>query len=1237
MKCEHAEMMMAELLAGEIRPDGRAALEAHLVECAACRADFAVARAGFRVDWPETPPPARLVESTRALFREPQTLLRFLRFGTAAAASFAAALLILLSGGGKSAPAADPPPMAAPMRLASIQEAVVGTLVAKDEEGRPAGELGLRSHTVSVEILDGVAKTTVEENFQNHTDRRLEGTFRFPLPPDASISRLALEVNGKIEEGTCLERERAREVFESIVRRMKDPALLEWMPGGIFQCRIFPIEPRATKRVIVAYTQALPYFRGRMTYVYPLASEKTKEHPPEELRIDVDVKLSGELKRFESPSHHLDVQRARPGEARGSFTARNLRPENDFVLTMETTDDELRVIPHKLDGDDGYFALFLTPRGAAERKPGRYAFVLDISASVTGPELEVARRVVREMMEQRIEGDRFEVIAHHVEVERSGEVDLRAANDFMDRLQPVGGCDLLKGLLTAPEECEIVYVGGGTPTYGETEASKILEAMKGRRVRSVAVGSRANLALLEKLGATTRISPNDSVGGRCVEIAATLGSPALSEIKVDGGEAIYDVVGVRDIHYGERLLVTGRYRGTAAKLVVTAAGGYRREIAAAFPAKSEGSNYVRRLWAQRKIADLLALPDKKAEITALGVKHQVMTPYTSFLVLENEQMWKDHQLQREVQKEDKVLGKAGSLEEFAARRMDKALTTSSAEVSSEAEALTRLIGGRTDGDAKKALETIEKFKGISVSQYSGRQRALPPADIAVVERKLRELGDDSDATHLRLGALSKVPETSPEAAKSRPMGGVGGIKGEPEDLRKQVKQIQMLSARAFSSGSDYKAKMDRLMSELEIAERSKRPIQDYDLQIATAAVALDPSDEWDSYIALPTVGGAGQVPKFGEAHGHFQYDFDLRGQGFDVREIAGRNRGGNGYGDEQVWNYPSAVNGGGDHFYRPWKTPPPPPSSEVFKTMTGGWSAEYGVQWDQHTGGESNQIRLGASSRIAGVPPPDIFTITTNVTVPGAPITDALPVTTKTPINGFHSRGDRQGRSTDIPDDVPEERLNHLVQTGVMLDVAPRKPLEGKTTAVANEIGLVVFSIGKDDGVMEGDEFTVYRGGDFVAKVQVDHADRKWSSAKVVLNKSDPRPGDDVSNHIYVSAPGGMVSSASLRADGLWHLSTEVQDTDGRTLTLKLGAQPGLFFAITRDRKFVAIVQITENVQGRSRGLVWRGVAVESIRTGDQAQVIADLGLYVAQLPEEAKVNLASRRSQQEMRVKLGY
>lgn len=100
-----------------------------------------------------------------------------------------------------------------------------------------------------------------------------------------------------------------------------------------------------------------------------------------------------------------------------------------------------------------------------------------------------------------------------------------------------------------------------------------------------------------------------------------------------------------------------------------------------------------------------------------------------------------------------------------------------------------------------------------------------------------------------------------------------------------------------------------------------------------------------------------------------------------------------------------------------------------------------------------------------------------------------------------------------------QEKINHLNQLGVRTDVAPKKALEGKVTAVAVEIGMVVISIGRDAGVGEGDEFTIYRGGEFVAKIVINKVDRQWSAGEVVLKKQDPRVSDDVSNHIFVSAP----------------------------------------------------------------------------------------------------------------------
>ncbi|HXX93605.1 MAG TPA: hypothetical protein VEN81_08220, partial [Planctomycetota bacterium] len=728
------------------------------------------------------------------------------------------------------------------------------------------------------------------------------------------------------------------------------------------------------------------------------------------------------------------------------------------------------------------------------------------------------------------------------------------------------------------------YVGGGTPTYGEIDPPRILEALHGRPFRSVAVGSRANVELLQKLGPSERISPNDAVARRCQEIAATVGSPALSGIHVEGGEAVYDVVGIHEVHFGERLLLAGRYRGPGATLVVTGSGGFRRELAVRFPPKEEGHNYVRRLWAERKIAELLALPDRKAEVTELGVKHQIMTPYTSFLVLENEQMWKDHHLKREVQKEDRVLGKEGQPRPEATKQPLRKTPGPvggtggiRGETTLEIPELTERL---EEHRAKLAKALNEKSLATAELNYARQMAAQLEKDLAQLEEKHVELARERKSFSQNQGQLSQS--------------------GFASEAMTQSFVVPLRNGDANHLAEVFKGLLYRPDSTPETTSlyRSMKPGNDSPWSRTTMTGGW--VDEWDGFLALPTRGGRGTPPM-------------LDG------------------------------------------SPPPPPGA------------------------------------------PNLFAPTTLKGVPGIPITDALPQTAlpmigslfkdgargETPSDlaqlqaNFRSASERrdmlartlnatgadsgtltgarmemeklsidlaelEGKYVDMAREKQhlEEKLNHLTEMGIKTDVAPKKPMEGKVTAVANEIGLVVISIGKDDGVMEGDEFTVYRGGDFVAKIQIDRADRKWSAGKVVLKKTDPRVADEASNHIYVSAPrpdGTVELRTSPRADGLGPLSTEVLETDGRTLMLKLGVEPGILFAITRDRTFVAVVQITETVEGRSRGIVWRGLAVGPIHAGDSAQTIADPGGFLAGLPPEAKKILASLRGLEAMREKLRW
>jgi hypothetical protein len=1355
MMCEQAELRMAELLAGEISTEDRAGLEKHLLDCGACRGDYELARAGVRIEWGDVSVPKEVIDATLASFREPAPVVRMLRWATAAAAVFGVAVLLLTSSRAPNAPSAKAPeiPVRRPEMLAMMQDAVVGALVCKDEDGRPVGELGLKSHEVTVEILDGIAKTTVEENFENHTGRRLEGTFNFPLPSDASISRLALEVNGKIEEGTCLERERAREVFESIVRRMQDPALLEWQPGGFFKCRVFPIEPHATKRVIVAYTQALPCFQGRMTYVYPLASEKTRTHPPEEVKIALQARFSGALSRIESPSHRLDVQRKNANEASMSFQAAHYRPNNDFVVTLEPGEEEVRVVSHKSDGEDGYFACFATPRGGGERMPGNYAFVLDASASISAPRLEVAKRLVRAMLERRIAGDRFEIFAHNVDVERSGEVDLRTANNFMDRIRPIGGSDVLRALLAAGD-AEVIYIGKGAPSFGESDTARILEAVKGRRIRTIAVGSDANGLLLEKLGGMMRVNPNDDVNKRVAEIAATLGSPVLGDLKVDGGDAVYDVVGVRDLFYGERLVVSGRYRGAAAKLAITGLG-YRREVDVSFPLKEEGNNYVRRLWAQRKVADLLAAgASKKPEVTELGVKYQIMTPYTSFLVLENEQMWKDHQLKREVQKQDQVLSEGDKTRSLLEDGTDLYKQGKYAEASAKFEEAFQM---------KPSSDQVYAFIKRAGEDMIGRMMNDPERKVQDIGRRLMELAKPGEPARERKVALTSPktpvappppatpsvpkPETTVEPPRpvvvvakeeppapvvqptpvSRPTVVPAPSPAKPEEPRSgksteipDSEEVELPKApsirdpfekRVTRDGSVIESRRKRVIEEQSVNsyyledpttasgklrtlssadsdfranDRDWNHVNDFWTANVSGLYAMTSAAERSEalkQIELSLASSDGSLDWAGIPHVHFTLDHDANGHQVDALDIGVMK--------------PTVRNQPGVDFFAP--------TLKVKQQVLGDQGGEgQSREREVFTADDPEAAILGKAPRISGIPRDvdggvapggtesgrigeivrlnqglnsiqktlaarngkleegqyeadmqvfvrqlevqlaQIQELTTKVDEHRAKLAKSLSEKSLGTAELQYSRqkaerlqqdlGELEAKHIEMAREKKhlEEKLNAIAQAGGNVNVAPKKALEAKVTAMATETGLVVISIGKDDGVLEGDEFTVYRGGEFVAKVVVDRSDRKWAAGKMVLKKSEPRVGDDVSNHIFV---GPRVPPSELAMD------VQAATEDGGWIALRTwvsGVGPLQIYAVTRAGKFVALIRVSRVSESRVEAQVAQGLAVGRLLPGDRAQYVEDARVYLAALPAEVRAELASRTSQQNIRAKMG-
>src|SRR5881396_1681616 len=311
--------------------------------------------------------------------------------------------------------------------------------------------LEVTRHQASVRINDQLAATSIEQEFYNPNDQRIEGTFLFPVPKGAQIKKFTMEIDGKPVEAELMSADKARGIYEDIVRKLRDPALLEYAGQDVFKVRIFPIEPRAKKRVSLAYSQLLKSDSGLIGYSYPLNTEKFSAKPIPDVSLKVEVETKRQLKSIYSPSHNVEIKRHGGNRATVGFEAKDVKPDSDFQLFFapEADDIGINLMTYKTGSDDGYFLLLASPGiDAKETKviPKDVAFVLDTSGSMAGKKLEQAKKALQFCVENLNAEDRFEIIRFSTEVEPLFDKLVRAttanrdrANDFIKDLKPIGG------------------------------------------------------------------------------------------------------------------------------------------------------------------------------------------------------------------------------------------------------------------------------------------------------------------------------------------------------------------------------------------------------------------------------------------------------------------------------------------------------------------------------------------------------------------------------------------------------------------------------------------------------------------------------------------------------------------------------------------------------------------------------------------------------------------------------
>lgn len=543
----------------------------------------------------------------------------------------------------------------------------------------------IRSHCVESTVDNQGATTVVTQTFYNPNHTQMQGEYMFPLPEEAAINSFEMTMNGKMVKGELLEADKARGIYQEIVRRYLDPGLMEFAGRGLFKASVFPILPQQELTIRFTYTELLKYDSGLVRFRYPLRTKNFCQLPVQTLSVKVTIKNEQALQAIYSPTHSCEIIRKGDKEAIVGFETRNNQPAADFELFYGFAGEAVaaNLMSFREGSEAGYFLALLTPKiklSDDEILPKDVIYVIDTSGSMLDDgKITQAKKALKLCVNALSEKDRFGLVTFSTEskkwhdaLEFASKDNKDAVSAYIEKLEAMGGTNiaaaLKDGIALAKTKDEIkrptyiVFLTDGLPTVEQTNVKELVKQANEQRethmrLFTFGVGYDVNTWLLDTLAETNRgqreyVKPKEDIEVKVGGFYSKIASPVLADVKlkIDGAE-ITDMQPKQlpDLFAGGQLSVLGRYvkPGKHQVILEGVVNGQKRvyEYTQEFVENNNTKSYLPRMWAVRRVGFLLDQinlagfsKELKDEIVALGTKFGIVTPYTSFLVVEDAQI-----------------------------------------------------------------------------------------------------------------------------------------------------------------------------------------------------------------------------------------------------------------------------------------------------------------------------------------------------------------------------------------------------------------------------------------------------------------------------------------------------------------------------------------------------------------------------------------------------------------------
>lgn len=578
------------------------------------------------------------------------------------------------------------------MALAVIATVLCGAMPAysmiivtpRDGQSFPRPPVQLVEQKIDVTLTDRAAEVSVECVYHNSTNMILEGEWIFPLPPEAAVDKFSMFVGGEDIKAELLDAVTARNIYESIVRRTQDPALLEYIDRQLLRARIFPIEANKDAAVKLYYTHPITADFGVTDFVFPIVAEEWSReawHDPavrSKSELSITINTVSTLKSVTSPTHDVAITHTDDHHATVEGSADVLHQSGDFHLLCAYDSRDITAQFLTTENEDGKFFMGIIAPGngeGMETLPKDVVFCFDRSGSMQGEKIEQARNALKFCLGSLNPEDRFALLwfndaldVHTSRMTTSDGQSIRQALNALGAIQAEGGTFIYGALERALGVFEpndrpkyLVFLTDGLPTVGNTKPDDILQLVRTNnkvraRLFTFGVGYDLNAGLLNDLadqnsGFSSYVAPDEDVEIAVSNFFRKMSRPVLADCRLEfePGVIVNDMYPsvLPDVFAGSEIIIFGRILNEGETNVHLHGTRGSTEVNHTFPASfvpREGQYpFIAKLWAGRRIGHLLdamrvsgETAEVKDEVIRLSKRYGIMTPYTSFLAAPEE-------------------------------------------------------------------------------------------------------------------------------------------------------------------------------------------------------------------------------------------------------------------------------------------------------------------------------------------------------------------------------------------------------------------------------------------------------------------------------------------------------------------------------------------------------------------------------------------------------------------------